>query len=353
MTIESHSDKPVAPGRPVIVRLRNWVGDVVLGLPALKALQAAGYSPVLVARGRWARDLLKGMPWPVHIQPKGLRQRVRQLRELRTRMQALDPTFNLRANALVLPQSFSSALEMRLAGLRAVGYQHEARGWLLRGKANPPALPRQGHVSEHYFRLAHWFLSPDPSPPHPAPADFELAIDPSAKAQAINLRAQHDVGEQYLVICPFAGGKSSNQGLDKSWPHFEAFLKLASRELNLPLVICPGPGELMSAQTRFPEAVCIENTSLDVYAALLQGAALVIAIDTGPGHMAAASGAPLLSLMGPTPAEDWGPKGPRVELAMGYPQWPTAQHILARAQAILTQGKPDAAQGSGCSGCSG
>ncbi len=344
MAPDTHKDKgePLAPGRPVIVRLRNWVGDVVLGIPALKALESAGYSPVLVARGRWARDLFSGMPWPVHIQPKGLVPRVRQLRELRRRLQALDPSFDQRGNALVLPQSFSSALEMFLAGLRAFGYRHEARAWLLRGQAKLPPLPREGHVSEHYLRLAHNFLNVAPTPPA-GTADFALSLAHSACAQAAELLRLHHVGSSYVVICPFAGGKSSNQGLDKSWPHFEEFARLATASLALPLVICPGPGELAPARARFPTAVCIEDTPLDVYAALLKSAALVVAIDTGPGHMAAAVGAPLLSLMGPTPAEHWGPKGPRVELATGYPQWPTAQQILQRAQAILArpQGSTD------------
>ena len=60
-----------------------------------------------------------------------------------------------------------------------------------------------------------------------------------------------------------------------------------------------------------------------------------MAIDTGPGHMAAAVGAPLLSLIGPTSAEQWRPLGSRVELVTGYPEWPTAEHLLARSKAIL------------------
>jgi len=37
--------------RPLIVRLRNWVGDVVLTVPALRPLQSHGYELELVGKG--------------------------------------------------------------------------------------------------------------------------------------------------------------------------------------------------------------------------------------------------------------------------------------------------------------
>src|SRR5262245_5855156 len=107
--------------RPLIVRLRNWVGDVILGVPALKLLASHGYQLQLVGKG-WAAALLAGEGWPTQARANGLRAQVQQLRRLRTAARAADPLFDRRDNAMVLPTSFSSALEMRLAGLRAVGY---------------------------------------------------------------------------------------------------------------------------------------------------------------------------------------------------------------------------------------
>ena len=43
--------------RPLIVRLRNWVGDVILGVPALHLLQQNGSQLELLGKG-WARSLL-------------------------------------------------------------------------------------------------------------------------------------------------------------------------------------------------------------------------------------------------------------------------------------------------------
>ena len=60
------------PNRPLIVRLRNWVGDVTLAVPMLQRLAAAGHDLQLVGKG-WARDLLAGHGWPVQVLPKTLR----------------------------------------------------------------------------------------------------------------------------------------------------------------------------------------------------------------------------------------------------------------------------------------
>lgn len=329
----SHSPPP----RHLIVRLRNWVGDVVLSLPALKALEAAGYTLTLIARGRWAPDLLKGTPWRVFVQPQGLRARARQLRALRRELAAADPGFDRRINTLLLPQSFSSALEARLAGLRPMGYAHEGRSILL--KRSTP-MPSAGHVASHYLHLALLLLESmgpkaSPQPAGVAVPDVVLPVFPGAVAAAQESLRAHQIGTRYLVVCPFAGGKSANGGLDKSWPYFSEFVRLAARALGVPLLICPGPSEVELARQAYPDALCIADSRLDLYAALLQGAALVVAIDTGPGHMAAAVGAPLLSLIGPTSAEQWRPLGSRVELVTGYPVWPTPEHILARAKAVL------------------
>ena len=78
---------PVPAPRPLIVRLRNWVGDTTLSVPTLQRLQDAGYALQLVGKG-WARDLLAGHGWPVHTQPKTLRDRVALLRPLRYTIEA-------------------------------------------------------------------------------------------------------------------------------------------------------------------------------------------------------------------------------------------------------------------------
>jgi ADP-heptose:LPS heptosyltransferase len=51
--------------------------------------------------------------------------------------------------------------------------------------------------------------------------------------------------------------------------------------------------------------------SLAATAALLAKARLVVSVNTGVMHLAAAVGVPLIALHGPTSARRWGPVGPR------------------------------------------
>ena len=84
------------PPTPVAVRLRNFVGDVVLSVPTLQRLSDAGFALHLVGKG-WARPLLEGFGWPVQALAPDLPGRVRQWRALRR---------ELRGGGATLPPEF-------------------------------------------------------------------------------------------------------------------------------------------------------------------------------------------------------------------------------------------------------
>ena len=312
------------PPRPLIVRLRNWVGDVILGVPALKLLQAHGYQPVLVGKG-WAPALLAGEGWPVHVRPGPLRARVAQLRALRREAAALDTGFDRRENALVLPTSFSGALEMRLAGLKAVGYAQEARGWLLR-RAEP--ITYGGHALTSYWELACRFLRIDAPPP----AQIDLQTLPADQQAADALLAAQGIRPGFVVVCPFAGGLFEKQ--DKTWPAFAEFSR-ALLQRGRDVVACPGPGEDEVITREHPGVRLLPGVRLGVYGGLLRRSALVVSNDTGPAHLAAAVGAPVLSVLGPTKPEQWAPWGPTVQVLRHWPRWPTVDEALALVDAQL------------------
>ena len=311
--------------RPLIVRLRNWVGDVILGVPALQLLQSHGHQLQLVGKG-WAGPLLAGEGWPVHTRPSGLRASAGQLRGLRRDALALDPGFERRDNALVLPTSFSSALEMRLAGLRCVGYAQEGRSPLLRR-----SLPQHAH-GEHaltsYWGLACQFLGVQADPPR----EIGLRSTPADQATADALLQQHGVRPGFVVICPFAGGLFEKQ--DKTWPAFAAFTR-ALLTLGRDVVACPGPGEDDIITGQHPGVIGLSGVRLGVYGALLRRAALVVSNDTGPAPLAAAVGAPVLSVLGPTKPEQWAPGGPTGQVVRRLPAWPAVHAAGARARAML------------------
>ena len=323
-----------AARRPLVVRIRNWVGDVVLGLPALRLIESHGYELHIVARGKWAPTLLAAYPWPVCVQGASLRDKVQQLRELRRHCQQVDPGFARRENALLLPVSFSSALEMRLAGLRAVGVAKEGRSLLLQ-RAVPWA--RSGHELERYWDVACRFLRVQQAPPR----NIDLQVLPAQVTEARQLLQAQGINGAFVMICPFAAGRAATvDKADKKWPAFGEFTRLAGPALGLPLVVYPGPGEHAAARQHYPDAHMIDGANLATYLALLQQAALVVANDTGPAHIAAAVGRPVVSVLGPTDAARWAPWGPGVHVLQRPPRpgptdCPGTDEALALAQRLL------------------
>ena len=308
--------------RPLIVRLRNWVGDVVLAVPMLQRLADAGFELQLLGKG-WAADLLAGHGWPVHPLPGTLRERVQLLRRLKREARAETAQA---ATALCLPDSFSSALEFRLAGLPALGHAWEGRRLLLgRAVHRPPAT----HELDVYWRLGSALLGQTAA----LPDRIALRLAPRHLAQAQALREAHGLPTDCVFICPFAGGTWNQQ--DKTWPEFAGFVAQELATQDRPVVVCPGPGEEEAiARHQFPDARLLPGVGLGAYAALLRDAALMLSNDTGPGHLAAAVGTPLISVMGPSDPALWHPWGPGVQVLGGRGAWPTRQAVQ---RAVLLQ----------------
>lgn len=316
--------QPLSDARqtPLIVRLRNWVGDVVLSVPTLQRLQASGFELHLVGKG-WAGDLLAGLGWQVHKLPAGHFERLGQLRQLRRSLSSA----GRRPVGLTFPYSFSSALEMRLAGLRPTGFAYEGRSLLLR-----QAVPRPAglHTLEEYWALGSAFLGSEA----PVPATIEWPMHATAVAQAQALQDRHGLKPGFVLACPFAGGTFESQ--DKRWPDFAEFIDRLIDQTGRQVVLCPGPGdEATTAHRDHPRAISLEGVSMGAYGALMSRAALVVSNDTGPGHLAAAVGAPLLSVLGPTKPELWRPWGLNVHIERHWPRWPLVSEVLARSESIL------------------
>lgn len=95
---------------------------------------------------------------------------------------------------------------------------------------------------------------------------------------------------------------------EKTWPHFGAWVaKMSQIHPGRAFVWCGSP----ASSDACPEGPNVYNlagktTLLDVIA-LIQTAGAVIANDSGPIHIAAAVGTPVMALFGPTPVDAYGP----------------------------------------------
>ncbi|WP_422017299.1 glycosyltransferase family 9 protein [Roseateles sp.] len=316
--------------RPLVVRLRNFVGDTVLSVPALRLLAHHGYRLELVGKG-WARGLLQAEGWAVHVRPADFRGRIAQLRQLRRQFRAEDAGFDARSNALLFPYAFSAALDARLAGLKAEGLATDGRGWLLR-RGLPPHEAR--HTLLEYWHLACDFLRIQAPPP----SDIRLAVSDAQREAARAMLAARGLDPgRCVLICPFANGRI--EFIERSWPVFPAFVRRL-HAAGRPVVIVPGPTEVAGARQLYPDAVRLDGVGLGDYNALLQLAGVVVANDTGPGHMAAAVGARLLSLWeASADLARWAPWGTSTTLMRCQAGWPSVDEVLAAVeQALPTAG---------------
>lgn len=310
---------------PLIVRIRNFIGDVVLGVPALERLQQAGYEPHLVGKP-WASSLLEAYGWPVSRYPKSFGERRAVLRQVAQPLRVRDKNFDRRVNAVTFATSFSSALDMRLAGLKPFGYAVEGRSFLL---TKSTAIVYGEHALDSYWRLTSALLDDKT----PTPQAVQLKVSDQAQQTARAALDSAQVRPGYVVLVPFAGG--TFEKLDKKWPHFaQLAARLASSGRDL--VMAPGPDEMDIARAICPQAKLLPKLDLGPYCAVLHEAALTIANDTGPGHMAASVGGRLLSVLGPTKIEQWGPRGPNVTVVQSYPEWPSVDAVADAASGLLT-----------------
>lgn len=312
----------------LIVRLHNWIGDVIVGLPVLQLLESRGVAFEAVGRP-WAASLLAGHGWTIHTRPDALRERVRQMRALGRRLSPERLRVDGRPiDALLLATAFSAALDARLGGLRAMGYDTDHRRWLL-ARSLPRPHPDEGHNLEEHWKLGCALLGLS----LPAPREIGLKIAPADQAAADERLRERGIGGRFVMLCPFATGRSSGQS--KVWPQFRAFAD-ALRAQGVAVAICPGPGETEWAQRDYPDLVDLGPVKIGQFAGLLRRAAVVVANDTGPGHMTAAIGAPLVSVFGPGSTQRWRPWGPNVTIVQGADGgWPTLDAVLERSSSHI------------------
>lgn len=120
----------------------------------------------------------------------------------------------------------------------------------------------------------------------------------------------------FAVLHPYPGGSRS---LMKEWP-LERWLETARalRSRGLEVIVTGGPADVQRAAAlaracQDPGIRSLAGLPLIRTAQLLQQAAVVVSVDTGVMHLAAALGTPLAALHGPTSPACWGGLGPAPE----------------------------------------
>jgi lipopolysaccharide heptosyltransferase I len=284
--------------KALIVRL-SALGDIVHAVPMAVALRRAQPEAridwLVDRRHAGVLDLFPVADRVIAVDPSGpWRATVGVVRALRA--SGYDVVFD--AQGLL-----KSAVLARFAGgRRTIGFAREA----LR---EPPAVrfytetiaPDQDqHVARWNLRLLRAIGVEDDRIEMPAPRVASSVADDVAAA----------VGTRYGIVNPGAGWPN------KQWPpdRLGAVAAAVQQSRGLPWVVVWGPGEEALAR-RVEEAsggaaMLAPATTLADLMALVQRAAVVVAGDTGPIHLAAAAGTPVVGVYGPTNPARNGPWSP-------------------------------------------
>jgi ADP-heptose:LPS heptosyltransferase len=173
-----------------------------------------------------------------------------------------------------------------------------------------PARPRE-HASEQALGLArlaldaHAVPAARPTPRQSAP----FRVSANARAAVADHWARRGLtGRTVVAVQPTAGARL------KSWPieRWAAVVDgLAADGLSVALVGGPDDARALDeieARLARPPALSLTGQSLDRSAAIFERCALLVGLDGGAAHLAAAVGTPTVRLYGPAPADVYGPQ---------------------------------------------
>jgi heptosyltransferase-2 len=308
---------------PILIRMPNWVGDVCMSLPVLDMLRRLNIPFTVGARG-WAKDLLTGLGIEGFLPLSGrLIENIVDVRDWRK----THPQYR---RALILPDSFSSALCFRLAGLQSAGWRDDGRSLLLRWPLHKPTEPL--HAVQSSFSLAKQALAAwgIEAQPQMLPERLHLPLTkPQTQRAHDHLSAAGLKAGEFVLIAPTATG--THQGQGKVWPQFDAFTRILQNN-GVRVAMCPPMAEQAAALRAVPTADLINPLPLGGFCALARLAKLVICNDSGVSHLCAAVGAKQITLFGVTDPARTGPWNPESINLGELGRWPTVGEVVQRTQ---------------------
>ncbi len=286
--------------RRILIVQPSWVGDAAMATPMLRAVRrrfpAANISYLL---RRYLKPLYAGVPWADRLLTHRPKPRVTHLARL-----VRSGGFDL---AILLPNAFRAALLARTAKIpRILGYDRDGRGFLLTDKLLPPRV--RGRFAptptlRYYLGLANYLGARADTP---ADRRMELFVTPAQRAATDKLFDRAGVapdGGPLVILNPGA-----KYGAAKLWPA-EGFAAVADRladERGARILVAGSPAErrivsdVIDRMRRPAVDLPAAGLGLGTLKEVVRRCDLMVTNDTGPRHLAAAFGVPVVTLFGPT-----------------------------------------------------
>jgi len=282
------------PLQTILVRATNWIGDAVMTTPALAALRSHyPQAHIVLLANPLVAQLFSYHPAVDEVliydkkgEHRGWRGRLRLCAQLRAR----------RFDAAILLQNAIEAALIAAGAFipRRAGYVTDGRRLLLNYPVPVTAADRRLHHSDYYLTLLH-----------------RLGIGSNEGKGALQLACSDDElawarqrlgSDNVIAINPGAAYGSAKRWLPE---RFAAVADELARRYDAAIVLTGGPAEVeigrdIAAAMTGPVINTIATTSVRQMMALLACSRLLVTNDSGPMHVAAAFGVPIVAVFGPT-----------------------------------------------------
>lgn len=297
MSLPVAPDAGTSPAR-ILVRSPNPLGDACMALPAIRAIRREWRNTSIVVACRenlapmWEaqRDVEEVIPFPRKASPIAVGTELRS-----------HGTFDL---GVLLPNSFRSALELRLGGVKnLVGFKRYQRSILLQKAVREQKADSKNphHANRYLFLVKHLGVSIDRE-------DELFQIPPAPRP------IPRSPGTIHLGVCPGA-----EYGNAKRYPierYADAIEELRKRRPNtaFSVSIFGSPaereiGEQLAALLSDPVENRAGKTTVGELVEELRDCHFVATNDTGTMHLAAALGVPTVAVFGSTEPDFTAPIG--------------------------------------------
>lgn len=290
--------------RRILIINVNWLGDTLFVLPFVKALRKNfPQAHITVLTHPRCREVLDVSP---HIDEIILYDEKGRNRHLLSRFAVISQLKSKQFDtAFILRKSLSRSMLIFLSKIpERIGYDNKRAGFLLTKRV---PVPKEAlHKAEYFLGLAR-AVGIDTKE-----ARYEFAVSDIARGKAEEILKDTGLreGEDFMVMN--AGG---NWGL-KRWPA-ENFAELGDRvyeRLGLKVVLAGAEKDIelcreISGLMKYKPMLLCGKTDLKTLGAIFKKAKWVVSNDSGPMHIAAGVGAPLVALFGPTSPGITGPYG--------------------------------------------
>jgi heptosyltransferase-2 len=299
---------PAPKPHRIIVKAVNWLGDLVMSGPALHAIHDTfpdAHLSVLVRRE--LASFYDGAMWVNEVIPYRLRRGAAGL------FDQLSIVRRIRAGhydlAVVLPNSFQSAMWVALAGVqRRAGYNADRRGFMLTHKVAPRADVESAHQVYHWLTMVAETIGAKGS----AKAyHLDVNVQSRDRMRAWLAKRRRRPERPLIALAPVAA-----YGPAKEWP-VERYAELADLLAERHEAECVLVGgiddreqcERIAAQCKRGAIVAAAETTVGELIGLLSQCHGFAGNDSGCMHLAGALGVPTVAIFGSTNPGRTGPMG--------------------------------------------